>query len=129
MKHTSGKMEADGGFLYEISGNPNNRLLLEFGRYVSQEEAEANAERIRDLWNAFDGIPTHEAMNIIQVAQSLSDNPKDRKYLEYGKEMESLIKLVNLQIANLLRFHANARTLQRFSKELINKLEVNDERA
>ena len=92
MEHTSGKMEADGGFLYEISGNPNNRLLLEFGRYVSQEEAEANAERIRDLWNAFDGIPTHEAMNIIQVAQSLRDNPKDMKYLEHGKKMEACIK-------------------------------------
>ena len=67
--------------------------------------------------------------SIGRVVKDLEITPQSIKYLERGAEMESLIKLVNLQIANLLRFHPNARTLQRFSKELINKLEVNDERA
>ena len=85
MKHTEGKIRVEGNELY-----PKERHFCLFQGYTN--DAEANAERIRDLWNAFDGIPTHEAMNIIQVAQSLRDNPGDLKYLEHGKNMVGLIK-------------------------------------
>lgn len=53
----------------------------------------ANAERIRDLWNAFVGITTHKAMNVIQAAKSLMDNPDDLKYLEHGKEMVKALEM------------------------------------
>lgn len=45
------------------------------------------------------------------------------KYLKYGREMESLIKLVRSQVTELLRIHPNTRALQRVCDDVIAKLE------
>ena len=50
--------------------------------------------RMETLMNAFNGIDTHEAMNIAQVAIHLHDNPGDLRYMKHGKEMENLLRLI-----------------------------------
>lgn len=98
------------------TGNPNKRI---------------DAERVVDLWNAFDGIDTHEAMNIAQVARHLHDNPADLKYLEYGAEMEKMIKRVcsvcSNRINSIYSINISPREHPRCDrcskKKLISKLE------
>ena len=63
--------------------------------------------RMQLIADAADGMTTEQAV----------------KYLKHGAEMESLIKLVCSQIASLIRWHPDALTLQRFSKEPLTKLE------
>ena len=59
------------------------------------------------------------------IADAAGDLPTEQavKYLKHGAQMESLIKLVCSQVTDLLRIHPNTRTLQRFSKELLTKME------
>lgn len=74
--------------------------------YKSHDRLE-KAERIRDLWNAFVGITTHKAMNIIQAAKSLMDNPDDLKYLELGPEMEAELKYLCKQCGESIGLNCN----------------------
>ena len=63
-------------------------------------------------------------MQLIADAAEGIDTKQAVAYLKYGAQMESLIKLVRSQIASLIRWHPDALTLQRFSEELLTKLET-----
>ena len=72
-------------------------------REISLEEAEANAEHIRDTWNASTGMTTEQAV----------------AYLKHGAEILEFVRSTSYSFDLSLR--------QR-GKKLLTKLEVNDER-
>ncbi len=85
MKHTDGEIR-----ISETSSTFN--LVAGKARIIGKVGKLYNAERIRTFWNAFNGISTHDALNIIQIGMSLRDEPDDLKYIEHGAEMVGVIK-------------------------------------
>lgn len=108
MKHTQGKQGQ------RAHSYPSGTGCIEIAvghktiiRIWDHPEAEANAERVFDFWNATDGMTTEEAV----------------RYLEHGREMVEALATCYSSMLNENPTFLNRRWLRNVIKTLLAKLE------
>lgn len=116
MEHSKGEMVPGrcGGYVLNDSGHNHFSIKVDVGcgctscrklGRLTIQDTEEIAGRFRAFWNAFNGISTHDAMNIAQAAIHLHDNPGDLRYMKHGAEMESALRFRCISCENgLVKF-------------------------
>lgn len=104
MEHSKGKVAVthSHGIKSSSSNISPSYQLHQRGTYENDcKTMQANCKRIEAFWNAFDGISTHDAVNLIHMALAMKEASKDvpvdqiEKYIRHGAEMEDILKDLN----------------------------------